>query len=75
MTAPLYVAPYRTQKERILDSLRRGPVCGTELLRRGMPRYAARIYELRADGHRIETARCLLHRHDSYQIMYRLEKT
>ena len=44
-----------TQKERILAMLEGGVVCGSELLDARMPRYAARILELKADGYHIIT--------------------
>ena len=59
-----------SQKQRIANLLRDGPVCGTALLDLRMPRYAARISELRAEGMLIETRVCESHRHASKQIEY-----
>lgn len=59
-----------TQKERIMLLLRTGPVCGTDLLKYHMPRYAARINELRNDGHTIARRRCERHQHSSTQYEY-----
>ena len=59
-----------SQKQRIANLLRDGPVCGTALLDLRMPRYAARIAELRAEGMLIETRRCESHRHVSAQVEY-----
>lgn len=61
-----------SQKQRILNALKLGPVCGTQFLDWHMPRYAARIYELRTEGHYITTRTCQLHRHESPQIVYEL---
>ena len=55
----LFEQPKLSQKKTILMELsHRRPLCGTWLLRMHMPRYAARINELRAYGHDIETVRC-----------------
>ena len=60
-----------TQRDRILRRLQRGPVCGIELLDMHIPRYAARILELRQQGHMIDTQRCTQHEwHKSHQIEY-----
>ena len=59
-----------SQKERIRRILADGPVCGTALLDLRMPRYAARIAELRGEGMLIETRRCESHRHVSKQVEY-----
>lgn len=61
-----------TQKQRILEALRLEPRCGTTFLDWHIPRYAARIYELRTEGHNIVSTPCKLHHHDSAQIVYRL---
>jgi hypothetical protein len=50
-----------TQKETILELLRKRDVCGDELLEMHMPRYAGRIYELRADGYEILSRKCKQH--------------
>ena len=63
----------RTQKATILDQLRLwgdSGVCATTLLSMRIPRYAARIKELRDDGHRIETVPCLFHPHKTRQVRY-----
>ncbi len=62
------------QKQRILKALRRDPVCGTTFLDWRMPRYAARVNELRNEGHQITTTRCTLHSHASSQVMYQLHE-
>lgn len=61
-----------TQTAEILYRLELGPVCGTDLLRMYIPRYAARIYDLRNQGHNINTRRCKNpeHRHQTPQIEY-----
>jgi hypothetical protein len=49
-----------------------GPVCGTVMLRWYIPRYAARIHELRAEGYEITSRTCKLHIHESPQTVYEL---
>lgn len=61
-----------SQKQRILAALKLGPVCGTDLLRWHMPRGAARIGELRKEGHQITTRPCRLHDHETAQVVYEL---
>lgn len=51
------------QKDTILQMLRQGPVCGTTLLGAHMPRYSAAVFDLREEGHNIETRRCIQHTH------------
>lgn len=62
-----------SQKQKILDTLKMGPVCGTRFLAAYMPRYAARIHELRAEGHQIASEPCRMHDHETSQTVYRLE--
>ena len=60
-----------TQRDRILERLRAGPICATTFLDMHIPRYAARVLELRQDGYTIDTRRCLQHDwHKSPQIEY-----
>ena len=59
-----------TQRSRIMSWLEAGPVCGTTMLRFHIPRYAARINELRRDGHTIITRPCTQHHHDTAQVEY-----
>ncbi len=61
-----------TQRDRVLALLRQRPICGIEFLQLAMPRYAARIHELRQDGYRIDTQTCNNphHWHKSRQIEY-----
>lgn len=61
-----------SQKQRILNLLKLGPVCGTDFLRYNMPRGAARINELRNEGHIITTRPCQLHEHETHQVVYEL---
>ena len=58
-----------TQTEQVLAMLRNGPVCGTRFLARHIPRYPARIWELKSEGHAISKRRCTDpgHRHASAQ--------
>ncbi len=52
--------PGRTQTQRVLDALMTCPagLCGTQLLEMRIPRYAARIQNLRDKGHNIDTVPC-----------------
>lgn len=59
-----------SQRERILRLLNAGPVCGTSFLFLKMPRYSARIWELRKVGFNITTRRCTDPRHHSRQVEY-----
>ncbi len=65
-----------TQKERTLSMLRtlHQGVCGTMFLEARMPRYAARILDLKHDGHRIEKISCpySYHGHAKAIATYRL---
>ncbi len=64
-----------SQKSRVLAVLRRyDVVCGVDLLDDHMPRYAARIDELRKEGYEIDTVPCPLwsHSHTSRIASYRL---
>jgi hypothetical protein len=60
------------QRDRVLGALKMGPVCGTTFLASYIPRYAARILELRKEGYQIITRPCQLHAHDSRQTVYEL---
>lgn len=62
-----------TQRNAVLTMLYnagKSGVCGTAFLRAQIPRYSARIIELRNDGHRIERVRCYEPGHDSVQWRY-----
>jgi len=61
------------QRQRILHALEKAPVCGTTLLGWMIPRYAARIAELR-ETETIETRACNLHDHKTRQVMYVLHR-
>lgn len=61
-----------TQKDRILQALQLEPRCATVFLGWRIGRAAARIRELRVEGHNIITRRCQLHRHDNPQVVYEL---
>ena len=51
-----------------------GQVCGEDFLQRYIPRYSARIYDLREQGHSIATEKCnkLHHYHRSTIKAFRL---
>lgn len=61
-----------SQRDRILAALKLEPRCATDFFRWGIPRAAARIHELRGEGHDIITKPCRLHHHDSPQVVYEL---
>jgi len=63
------------QKQRILAALKMGPVCGTVMLGWHIPRYSARILELRDEGYEIIRRPCRLHYHDSQQYVYELAES
>ena len=55
----------RTQKQKVLDALREyhdEGVCGVSFMGMYIPRYAARIYDLRQDGYVIEREWCNVHK-------------
>lgn len=71
-----------TQKQRILYDLQNPwtrctltapapTVCASKWLRDYMPRYAARILELRNDGYLIETGTCPKHKTATYTLRSR----
>lgn len=64
-----------TQRETVLRMLERG-ACGTDFLRRYIPRFGGRIHELRQAGYVVERSQCRnkRHRHESAQWLYRLAK-
>ena len=61
-----------SQKSHIHRLLQTGPVCGTRLLELHIPRYAARISELRGEGLNIITRPCENpnHYHNTAQVEY-----
>lgn len=63
-----------SQRERVLARLKQGPTCGTEFLDMRIPRYSARILELRQAGHIIVNRPCqhYYHDHRSGQTMFEL---
>lgn len=62
------------QREKVLAMLKTGPVCGTDFLAAYVPRYSARILELRQQGHVIESRPCRngWHQHETAQTVYEL---
>ncbi len=63
----------KTQRDHVLRWLMVEPICGTDFLFSGIPRYSARIYELRKKGHQIVRRTCDIHRHHrSRQYVYEL---
>jgi len=64
-----------SQKQRVLNALKMQPVCGTSFLDWHIPRYAARIWELRAEGYEIASRPCRLHSHESPQTVYELAES
>ena len=65
-----------TQRERVLLMLKAGPVCGTDFLSAYIPRYSARILELRQQGFLIVNRPCRMehHGHRSGQTVFELEE-
>jgi hypothetical protein len=63
-----------SQNDRVLAMLRRGWVCGTEFLDERMPRYGARIFDLRRRGFVIVSRWCVnpQHQHRSRQEEWRI---
>ncbi len=73
MTAQTTEHDTKTQRGHVLRWLRVEPQCGTEFLNLGIPRYSARIYELRKAGHQIIRRTCDVHSyHRSRQFVYEL---
>jgi hypothetical protein len=73
-----YIAP-DTQRDRIMIELHAWPdgVCGTQFLKMHIPRYSARILELRQGTKdrppvKIDKERCHQHYHPTAQFLYRL---
>jgi len=66
---------HMSQRDRILALLKQGPVCASRLLDKRIPRYSARIYELRRAGYLITTRRCQRpdHYHRSKQVEFVLQ--
>lgn len=60
------------QRDRVLGALKLGPTCGTTFLEWRIPRYGARVYELRQEGYEIVSRPCRMHRHENPQIVYEL---
>ena len=62
----------RTQLDAVVMMLTRSRdgVCGTDFLRSYVPRYAARIHELRREGWVIDRRPCDRHEHGSTQWIY-----
>lgn len=64
-----------TQKQRVLELLRAGPLCSFAFFYTpGLThRLGARIYDLRRDGHSIVTRPCDLgHNHEAPAVVYEL---
>ncbi len=63
----------KTQRGHVLRRLKVEPLCGTDFLLSGIPRYSARIYELRKENHQIIRRTCDKHlHHRSRQYVYEL---
>ncbi len=61
-----------SQKDRILQALQLEPRCATTFLDWRIGRAAARVNELRQEGHDIITRPCQFHHHDNPQVVYEL---
>ena len=64
------------QRERVLALLRDGPQCTSDFAAAYLPRFGARIWELRRAGHTITNRRCDKHPHPKRSgcVLYTLEK-
>lgn len=66
-----------TQRERVLDRLRKGPICTSDIYEDDWitHRLAARIHDLRSEGWIITTRPCqnTRHRHRSAAVEYVME--
>jgi hypothetical protein len=62
-----------TQRETVLRMARKG-ACSVEFLRAYIPRFGARLWELKRDGYNVEKAMCRNKRHfqKSTQFVYRI---
>ncbi len=63
-----------TQADKVLQMLRDSEmgVCANEFIQAHVPRFSARLLELRKAGHEIENRKCFLpsHRHQTRQYRY-----
>ena len=59
-----------TQKDYVLSWLTKGPLCATTILKEHIPRGAARVSDLKAEGWIIDTQTCQQHTHENRQIEY-----
>ena len=61
-----------SQADRVLRMLRENElgICGTDFLKVRIPRYSARLKELRNAGHVIENRKCHSHHHQTKQVRY-----
>ena len=57
-----------TQKEEVLELLKKGRVCGTVFQDKYIPEYRTRINEIRRNGAEIETRPCQSHTHRSHTL-------
>lgn len=66
-----------TQKERLLSILRLGGVCSMTFYQHPSltHRIAARVWDLRQDGHVITSRACTLHTHQSNAVLYELAES
>ena len=70
----LFKTEKESQSDRVLQMLRDNElgVCGTDFLKAHVPRYSARLLELRRAGHVIENRKChaYSHHHRTKQTRY-----
>ena len=59
-----------SQKDYVLSWLTKGPLCATTILKEHIPRGAARVSDLKAEGWIIDTQTCQQHSHTTRQIEY-----
>ena len=61
-----------TQRDRVQAMLTDDWTCGTQFLARHIPRYGARIFDLRRQGLKVERRPCETHQHFDRQYEWRL---
>ena len=70
----LFKTSKETQADRVLQMLRDSEmgVCAVEFLQACVPRFSARLHDLRKAGHLIENRKCFAtsHRHQTKQLRY-----
>ena len=68
----LFKTVRQSQTDKVLAMLRDAKmgVCATDFNRAYIPRFGARLKELRDAGHLIEKRKCFSHNHHTHQVRY-----